>query len=102
MQRFTDLCTYLGCKPYLKDSGYQTDMSKVTLESVDEMLGHCGRVISGDSRTVFYDGNYDQEELQKRIDEIQEGIRTNQETEDALERDSRVNSLRLRVNMLSG
>jgi len=102
MQRFTDLCVYTDCKPYLKESGVIVNMDEVDEDMVSEMFGSCGRVVSNDSKTIFYKGDGDHVEIQKRISEIEEGIESNQETEDALERDSRVNALRLRLNMLSG
>lgn len=102
MQRFLDLSIYLGATPYLKDSGEEYSLDEITPELAGRMMGRCGSVVAADSKTTFRAGQSDPQKLKERVASLVDSIEVHQETEDALERDTRVSNLRLRKNMLAG
>ena len=102
MQKFTDLGVFLGCTPFLKDSGASYNTDELNSELFNSLLGSCKRVLAKESTTTFYGGNGNPKAIEERIKSLKETVETHQTTEDALERDKRINGIRNRISMISG
>jgi chaperonin GroEL len=109
MNSFSDIATFIGATPFLKDSGEQLQMSEPTEEGGQgslnfdlERLGVIDSCKISVSKTTMYGGRGNSEEIAERVAGIKESLSGLTEIEDHIERDERIHMLRNRIANLSG
>lgn len=93
-ERFADLAINLGCKPYMKSQG------ESLTEFPFERMGMCVKVNSQETLTSFIDGQGSEEDIKRRIFQIEEELAEKARTESVIDFDDEIFRLKKRLACL--
>lgn len=100
VEKFRDICVYLGASPWQKDLGEEITVPEND-EEWDFRLGSCDSFYNRDFESKFTNGHGSEESIKTRIAEIQVAIDDQNHVDDQIERDDTVTLMRTRVHELS-